>query len=295
MTDLINRFLMESSLRLSAETMQQYRWNIAVFGEYLKDNNLDILTVKKNDIECFLLQCSSLQLRKRRLNILCRFYEYLNSRNKVDIENPASDITVYCRPKKTVNHIPCTLKIDTLVNAVNAQNKNTSTRNHLLLELAYGSGLRRCELHSLNIEDIDYAERTARINGKGSRVRVVPLTAKSLELIIAYLTLRGKENSGPLFLSITTGRRLTKIGISQAFKNNIGIRPHLLRHACATHMLNNGCDIRFIQELLGHKSLSVTQMYTQVTKRKLSEVVNARHPRSEIIDKNEVKEVNKSL
>lgn len=276
---MISKFLMESSLRLSAETMYQYRWNMAVFMEYLQDNSLDILTVKKNNIECFLLQCSSLQLRKRRLNIIRRFYEYLNNHSKDHRENPASEITVYYRPKKTVSPVPATLKIDTLVNAVVSKQTITSTRNHLLVELAYGSGLRRCELHSLNIEDIDYAERTARINGKGSRVRVVPLTARSLELITAYLTLRGKENCGPLFLSITTGKRLTKIGISQAFKNSIGIRSHLLRHACATHMLDNGCDIRFIQELLGHKSLSVTQVYTRITKRKLSEVINLRHPR----------------
>ncbi len=277
---MVNRFLMESALRLSAETMQQYRWNMAVFVEFLKGNALDILTVKKNNIEHFLLQCSSLQLRKRRLNILHRFYDYLKSHSKDHIENSASEITVHYRPKKTVSQVPATLKIDALVNAVVSKQTITSTRNHLLVELAYGSGLRRCELHSLNIEDIDYAQRTARINGKGSHVRVVPLTAKSLELITAYLPIRGKENCGPLFLSITTGRRLTKIGISQAFKNNIGIRPHLLRHACATHMLDNGCDIRFIQELLGHKSLSVTQLYTRVSKRKLSEVVNSRHPRS---------------
>ena len=279
MNEQINRFLMECSLNFSAETMRQYRWNIAVFVEYLESNNLNIFTVQKKDIERFLLTCVSLQLRKRRLNIINRFYEYLNTHSKDNIENPASDIIVYYRSKKTVSQVPATLKIDALVNAVVSMHTVTSTRNYLLLELAYGSGLRRCELMALNIEDIDYAQRTARINGKGSRVRVVPLTAKSLELITAYLTSRGKVNSGPLFGSITTGRRLTNTGISKAFSNNIGIRPHLLRHACATHMLDNGCDIRFIQELLGHKSLSVTQVYTQVSKRKLSEVVNSKHPR----------------
>ena len=82
------------------------------------------------------------------------------------------------------------------------------------------------------------------------------------------------------------------MGISKAFGINIGIRPHLLRHACATHMLDNGCDIRIIQELLGHKSLSVTQMYTKVSKRKLLEIVNSKHPGNRIHENKSEKEGN---
>lgn len=282
MHKLISSFLLECGLNRSAETMRQYRWNMQVFEEYAGKKGIDILKVKKCDIERFLLLSASAQLRQRRLHIIRRFYDYRNKRGhrKIRRRNPTEGITVYYRADKIIRNIPGIGAVDTLASSVRGQNRTTVTRNRLLLELAYGSGLRRCELMGLNMEDVDFRERTARIRGKGSRVRLVPLTEKTLELIEEYLLLRRTDLNGPLFISGNTGRRLTNTGISHAFRNNIGIRPHLLRHACATHMLDNGCGIRHIQELLGHKNITVTQRYTSVSKKKLAEIVNSRHPRN---------------
>ena len=277
MNELFEKFLRESGLTRSAETMRCYRWNMQQFSNYLADNNLAVSKVTKDTVEKFLLQCSSFQLRKVRLRLVKRFYNYLN-RNSTDTFNPASGIKLLHKIERRIPPVPGIKKVEKLAHGIESSHSITSVRNHLMLEFAYGSGLRRCELMSLNIEDISISGRTARIQGKGSKTRMVPLTAKTLQLMENYLSLRKRLMSGPLFLSCVTGRRLTNIGISNAFRINIGIRPHLLRHACASHMLDNGCDIRFIQELLGHKSLSVTQMYTRVSKKKLAEVVNSKHP-----------------
>lgn len=291
MNELFEKFLRECGLTRSAETMRLYRWNMKQYENYLSDNKLDVVEVTKDNVEKFLLQCSSLQLRKVRLRLVKRFYTYFN-RSSVDTFNPAVGIKLLNKINRRIPPVPGRDKVEKLVHGIESSHSITSVRNHLMLELAYGSGLRRCELMSLNIEDISISGRTARVQGKGSKTRMVPLTAKTLQLMEKYLSLRKRLMSGPLFLSSVTGRRLTNIGISNAFRINIGIRPHLLRHACATHMLDNGCDIRFIQQLLGHKSLSVTQMYTQVSKRKLSEIVNSKHPGNRINEKKLTREGN---
>lgn len=277
MNNLFEKFLREHGLTRSKETMRGYRWNLKQYEHYLTDNSLEVSSVIKDDVEKFLLKCSSLQLRKIRLRLIKRLYNYLK-RIGLALLNPASGIKLLHKIETKVPQVPGRKHIARLTNFISNTKSTTSTRNHLLLELAYGSGLRRCELMALNIEDINQSTGIARIHGKGNKIRMVPVTKKALELIRRYLSVRSPSMSGPLFLSIIKRKRLTNIGISKAFENNIGIRPHLLRHACATHMLDNGCDIRFIQALLGHKCLSVTQRYTQVSKRKLAEVINRLHP-----------------
>ena len=292
MNELFEKFLRECGLTRSAETMRCYRWNLNQYENYLADNKLTVVDITKDNVEQFLLQCSSLQLRKVRLRLVKRFYNYRN-RNSADTFNPAAGIKLLHKINRRIPPVPGRDKVEKLVHGIESSHSITSVRNHLMLEFAYGSGLRRCELMSLNIEDISISGRTARIQGKGSKTRMVPLTAKTLQLLEMYLSLRKRALSGPLFLSCVTGRRLTNVGISKAFGINIGIRPHLLRHACATHMLDNGCDIRFIQQLLGHKNLSVTQMYTRVSKKKLAEVINSKHPSNRITGEKSSEEVKK--
>jgi integrase/recombinase XerC len=264
------------------------------YDSYLINNNLDVFEVTKDNVERFLLQCSSVQLRKKRLSLVKKFYDYLK-RKGVALLNPAVRIKILPKITIRVPKVPGKTKVNRLVENISSVKRIILIRNQLMVELAYGSGLRRCELHALNIEDININGNTARIKGKGNRYRMVPLTGKTLELLKEYLILRGHTINGHLLLSFNTGRRLTNMGISSAFKNNIGIRPHLLRHACATHMLDNGCDIRFIQELLGHMSLTSTQRYTQVAKMKLMAILNSKHPRNKKNEEKPDKEVSKSL
>lgn len=292
MNELCENFLRECGLTRSTETMRLYRWNMQQFSSYLSDNNLDVSEVTKDTVERFLLQCSSFQLRKVRLRLVKRFYGYLK-RTGAGACNPAAGIRLLGKVERRIPPVPGREKIETLTGCITASHSITSLRNHVMLELAYGSGLRRCELAALNIEDINFPGKTVRVKGKRNKVRIVPLTERSIELIQGYLSLRGRVSNGPLPVSFNTGRRLTNAGISHAFKNNIGIRPHLLRHACATHMLDNGCDIRVIQQLLGHKHLVVTQIYTKVSKKKLAEVINSKHPSNRITGEKLSEEVKK--
>jgi len=164
-----------------------------------------------------------------------------------------------------------------------------SMRDRLILELAYGSGLRRIELHRLNVEDIDLSERLVCVVGKGGRERVVPITNKAAEVLRGYLCTRSVQK-GPLLLSYA-GRRLTTAGIHMVCALRIGVRAHLLRHACATHMLQSGANIRILSELLGHRKLSTTQLYAWVGVADLEKRVNALHPRGKLYVASQIKKL----
>lgn len=170
-------------------------------------------------------------------------------------------------------------------------------RDRALLELLYAAGLRVSELTGLNMEDVEQRERMLLVRGKGSKERVVPYGAKAQEALEKYWPLRerlleqtGRENarmqlrSGPVFLNYS-GRRLTQRSVGRIVKKyvrianvNWDLHPHSLRHAFATHLLADGADLRAIQELLGHQSLSTTQKYTHASIRQLMEIYDKAHP-----------------
>jgi site-specific recombinase XerD len=146
-----------------------------------------------------------------------------------------------------------------------------------MAELIYGSGLRKSELVGVDIEDIDFTEEVVQVTGKGNKVRNVPLTEKCLSLIREYLSERQAYRR--LLFKSQHNRRISKQTVYEVLKLRACMRPHQLRHACATHMLTNGCPTRVLQELLGHKDLRSTQVYTHLDKEQLREVINKNHPR----------------
>ncbi len=159
-------------------------------------------------------------------------------------------------------------------------------RDRAAIELIYSSGLRRAEVVSLNCGDIDYLSGTVRVFGKGSKERIVPVGDNALKSLRAYLDGRKKEDSEPVFVG-PSGKRLTDGGLTfilgrwvkaSALKKKI--TPHVLRHSFATHLMNHGCDIRLVQEMLGHVSLQTTQIYTHVSLDRMKEVYQGAHPRS---------------
>ncbi len=152
-------------------------------------------------------------------------------------------------------------------------------RNKFLVELAYGSGLRRCELVRLNVPDIDITERMVRVTGKGKRERIVPVTTRAVELLQAYLDSRTDSPKTILFYSQQKGRMMAG-SISKIIKDQVGVNAHHLRHAFASHLLQNGCDIRHIQGLLGHRKLDTIYWYTFVEKGSLTRTINNRRPRA---------------
>ncbi len=160
-------------------------------------------------------------------------------------------------------------------------------RDRAILELLYSSGLRRAELSSLNVGDIDFISGFARVFGKGSRERLVPVGKTALSCLRDSLRQRGASASrpgDPLFVN-AQGRRLTDAGVAFLLKGWIKragwlkpVSPHAFRHSFATHLLNAGCDLRSVQEMLGHKSLASTQLYTHMSLEKLKAVYRRAHP-----------------
>ncbi len=174
---------------------------------------------------------------------------------------------------------------------INAREKTYfhSLRDYALFELVYSSGLRRSEAAGLNIGDLDLYSGFARVMGKGSRERLVPVGDKALTAIREYLATRPKPlaHGLPLFLNHKNGR-LTGAGIALIFRKMAKrarfvrpMNPHSVRHSFATHMLDHGCDLKSLQEMLGHKNLQTTEIYTHVSLERLKEVYDKAHPRSE--------------
>jgi site-specific recombinase XerD len=158
-------------------------------------------------------------------------------------------------------------------------------RDAAILELFYSTGMRLSELADLNVEDIDTYSETARVIGKGSKERLCPLGQPALEAIQRYRAKAG-VHSGPLFLS-KVRRRISTTAlngiVSKYWKRSglpVQVTPHKFRHSFATHLLNNGADLRSVQSLLGHASLSTTQIYTHVSTQRMKEVYDASHPRA---------------
>jgi integrase/recombinase XerC len=163
-------------------------------------------------------------------------------------------------------------------------------RDRAILELFYSSGIRRSELVRLNTADVDLMGGVVRVYGKGGRERVVPAGQPALAALREYLrarpSARGLGQSEPLWLS-ASGRRLSDSGVALVVRRSVrrsgllkGVTPHGLRHSFATALLSRGCDLRALQEMLGHKNLSTTQIYTHITLKRLQEVYGKSHPRS---------------
>lgn len=195
---------------------------------------------------------------------------------------------------KVRRQLPTFLSPDAAAEVVTAPGDDTPAhaRDAAMLELLYGSGLRVSELVSLDRADVDLRHMTARVVGKGNKERIVPIGGKSKDALDAYLELRGalvhpktrKQDPDALFLS-ARGARLTVRSV-QNFVRQYGalgtgradLHPHALRHTCATHLLEGGADLRSIQEILGHSSLSTTQRYTHVSMDHLLRAYDAAHP-----------------
>ncbi len=168
-----------------------------------------------------------------------------------------------------------------------AQSKHFAARNTALFELMYSSGLRRSEVTNLKIKDVDFFNGLVKVFGKGRKERLVPVTHVALEALKIYLACRRNPQPGESLFLNKNGKPLTGDGLAYIFKNTAiashlarRVTPHSLRHSFATHLLGNGCDLRSLQEMLGHKSLSTTQVYTHVSLEQLRQVYNQAHPKS---------------
>jgi len=223
----------------------------------------------------------------RKLASIRSFFQYL-VRNGVISKNPAKGVAT----PKTERYIPVTLTIDEIFRMLDAPDKSNplGLRDQAILELLYSSGIRVGELTQLNCDDVDLELGIIKVLGKGKKERIVPIGSKAIEAIKDYLRKRkflsGNGTEGPLFINTRNGRLTDRSvrRIVEKYGKKCGpgrsITPHALRHTFATHLLDAGADLRDIQELLGHVSLSTTQKYTHVSIDGLMDVYDKAHPRS---------------
>jgi integrase/recombinase XerC len=223
----------------------------------------------------------------RKLSTLRSFFKYL-VREQLIASNPAKNVST----PKVEKSLPTALTVDEAFRLMEAPSlsggrKNQVSRDRAILELLYSSGIRVGELVGLNSNQLDLDLGIVKVMGKGRKERIVPIGSKAVEALKAYLEERGdSDEEEPLFLNAREGR-LTARSVERLVKKFTRcsgifrkVSPHSLRHTFATHLLDAGADIREIQEMLGHASLSTTQRYTHLTLGKLMEVYDKAHPRS---------------
>ena len=278
--DYLNYILLEK--RLSNNTYESYAFDLDCFKNYFNGKNVD--NIHENDIVKYLeylKEEKKLTPRsiERHLTTLRGFFKYL-----VKTEILKYDITKNIDNLKIGKHLPSTLtkeEIELLMDIFLDNPFNYRTK--AMLELMYGSGLRVSELVNLTLNDIDLYNDTILIHGKGSKERIVPLGDYAKEYLREYLNVRNslikKKNGNPdkLFLN-NHGKPITRNGFNFLLNKLLKekgiekeVTPHTLRHSFATHMLDNGADLRTIQELLGHSDMVTTRIYTHVSKKQIHE------------------------
>jgi len=269
--------------KYSPKTVDSYRFDMQEFSNYLKSEHIDNfeLIKEKNLINYleYLKEKKKLSARsiERHLTTLRSLYKYL-IKNEI-VEN---DITLNIDNLKLGRHLPDVLSIDEVDNLLDIKiNTIYDIRTKAMLEIMYSSGLRVSELVNLELSDIDLYNDTILINGKGSKERIVPIGDVAKKYLKDYLEIRNqlikRKNGNPnkLFLN-NHGLPITRNGFNFLLNNilkekgiNKKVTPHTLRHSFATHMLDNGADLRSIQELLGHSDIVTTRIYTHISKKQI--------------------------
>ena len=293
--DLIEAFISYIGVErnVSTHTVRSYRVDLYQFEEFLKKffhkdslHLRDILYVEHTTIRSFLSYLANQGISKtsmaRKLSTLRTFFNYLCREMKLK-KNPCKIIST----PKIDKTLPSFLTIDEMHRLLSAPSgKDTlSLRDVAILEIFYSSGLRISEISSLNREDIDFHGRLIKVKGKGKKERLVPIGSKALEAVRRYLVSRNEVPVEKALFLNRYKRRITPRSIHRIVEkykkmcNLWDITPHSLRHSFATHLLENGADIRAVQEMLGHASLSTTQRYTHVNINKLIEIYDKTHPR----------------
>ncbi|HET8639147.1 MAG TPA: site-specific tyrosine recombinase XerD [Solirubrobacterales bacterium] len=281
---------------LSRNTLNAYRTDLLQFGEYLAAHDLDALAVRPAEIGDFLADlatgtgrpaCSASTVH-RKAACLRSFYKHLR-RDELIGDDPTAALSAPRRAKK----LPQVLNYAEVQKLLAAPRGSEPTvlRDRALLEVMYGCGLRASETIGLELTDLDLHEGFLRARGKGSKERLVPLGRQAIAAVNAYLRggrpkLVGDRHEARLFVNFRGGplsrQGLYKIVQRHAREAGLGGRlsPHTLRHSFATHLLAGGCDLRAVQEMLGHADISTTQMYTHLSGEQLKEVYFRAHPRA---------------
>ncbi len=279
---------------LSKNTIVSYENDISDYLDFLDENyHIKLMEqVKKEHIQNYLARLKRQKLQPksitRKLSSIRTFHQYLLLEHEIT-ENLVTQI-----PKpKTPKSLPVVLNIEEverLLEATNGKNTPLELRNRAMVELAYGAGLRVSELTGLDIADLHLNMALVKILGKGNKERIVPLGEEAVMSLRNYLgdaRLKLKPLDKEAVFVNNSGNRISRVGFYKliqtlAIKAGIEkpISPHTLRHSFATHLLENGADLRAVQELLGHEDIMTTENYTHISKRHLQSAYEGAHPRA---------------
>jgi integrase/recombinase XerC len=297
----VRRFLehLETEKRASSHTVRAYLADLAQYAAFLAEAGAPLVPSSTTLVRAFVARAAgsagAVSLG-RKLSTLRSFYRFL-VREGVTDTNPARAVASPKRPRRLPSVLP-EEEAAALVEAPAALKGPLALRDRALMELLYGSGLRVSELTGLDVGEVDLSQGLVRVLGKRRKERVVPFGSAAADALRRYLdearpALSAEAKGGiptALFLN-HRGGRLTQRSVARrisAWVLEAGlprhVHPHVLRHSFATHLLANGADLRGIQELLGHASLSTTQRYTHVEWKHLAEVYDRAHPRAKTDD-----------
>lgn len=294
MNDWINEYLHTLKIErgLSENSLASYGRDLRYFAAFLQENELTLPDAAQENVRAYLESLKengrSTRSVARLISSLRGFYQYLHQLKVID-QNPMATID----SPKPARHLPEVLSLKETERLLEAPDttKTLGIRDRAILEVMYATGLRVSELIHIQLADLHLAEGLIVTIGKGDKERLVPLGTQAIRWVEKYLAdsrpllLKGRRDPF-LFLNFH-GRPLTRQGIwknlQQTVRNagiNKRVTPHTLRHSFATHLLENGADLRTVQDLLGHADISTTQIYTHVSKKRLSDVYHAHFPRA---------------
>lgn len=281
----------EQERGLSKNTSEAYVRDVAHLLEYLETHSIALEQVCERDLHEFLFTLHELGIQARSqaraISGMRSFFKYLQLEGYM-----LSDPSELIENPHIPAHLPDVLSLEEIEMMLDSipQDKNEALRNEAIIETLYGSGLRVSELINLRISRIDFKEKYAIIEGKGAKTRIVPFSDVSLNLIAEYIAtdraeLKIKPGCDDILFLNRRGGKLTRVMIFYIVKQlaelagiKKDVSPHTLRHSFATHLLEGGANLRVIQEILGHESISTTEIYIHIDRSRLRNELLAHHP-----------------
>jgi integrase/recombinase XerD len=277
---------------LSPNSIYSYTYDLKKFNEFLTSNNKNIMAATKEDIQQFLKfeknkKKNSSRTLARSLAAIRQFYNFISDRFD-EIENPTEKIESP-QIERTLPDFLTVNEVNKLFSSI-SEDDVYELRDKAIFELLYSCGLRITEAIELIHNDINFEKGYINVVGKGNKERIVPMGEEAVRLLKKYNNssrgrIIGKRESDYLFIS-KKGSKLNRKSVWRLLKNyvartriNKNITPHTLRHSFATHLIENGADLRSVQELLGHTDISTTQVYTHLVKEKLQKIHKKYHPK----------------
>ena len=295
MEQTVRRFLeyLEKERNYSAHTVLSYNTDLSALVLFLKGEGIQSFKdVHKEELRSFIGSLLDAGFNKRsvarKIAALRSFFKYLR-RHKFIEGNPSLVLINPKLPKK----LPMFLDESSMEQLLSSAEEPTfeSKRDKAILELFYSTGIRLSELINLHDSDIKYSEGILKVKGKGNKERIVPIGKKAMKAMMEYMTVRSvaegtQADDLPTFIT-ASGKKLYPQAVGRIVRKYIATvsemekkSPHVLRHTFATHLLNHGADVRAVKELLGHESLSTTQVYTHVSSARMKKVYQNAHPKA---------------